>query len=177
MSSKKTTPAKPAAKKLDLGKLLPALILLLGLIIMTVCFVTVNGKLSSANEKIVALNAQVESETALRQQLETECASLNEQLTVASGDLATANERLTTCEDALNTALTAIQTIRTQLAGETEEAPAEDAAEDAADEAPAEDAAAPADEATMTDLPAEDAAEDAADEAAEEASAEAPAAE
>ncbi len=56
-AAKKAPAQKTPAKKIDLMKYLPAIILLIGLIIMTVCFFHINGKLNAANEQLAQAQA------------------------------------------------------------------------------------------------------------------------
>ncbi|MBQ8201260.1 MAG: hypothetical protein IJZ74_05775 [Clostridia bacterium] len=78
-------------------QLLPMVILLIGLIIMMVCFFNVNGKLSTATSAAQSLAAQVETLTA-------EKTALNEKLDAANEAVATANATLAEKEAALTDA-------------------------------------------------------------------------
>ena len=94
--SKTTVPAKkPAAKKFDLVKNLPLLILLIGLIIMTVCFFNVNGKLAAANEQLaqaqaalITVKGDAADETASVTDLSAEITRLQTELETTAAELA-----------------------------------------------------------------------------------------
>lgn len=62
----KTNAKKPAApaKKTDVKKYLPLIVLLIGLIIMTVCFINVNSKLSAAATQLAQTQAALETANA-----------------------------------------------------------------------------------------------------------------
>jgi len=92
----KKAPAKNTpAKKIDLMKYLPVVILLIGLIIMTVCFFNVNGKLAAANEQLaqaqaalITVKGDAADETASVTDLSAEITRLQTELETTAAELA-----------------------------------------------------------------------------------------
>lgn len=138
MSKKNNAPAKKAPVKLNLGAIIPAALLLIGLVIMTVCFFNVNGQLTDTRAALADAQARVaalegtdvaETETApvttdepaenaeLVAANET-IAALEAEVTALEAELAAANEviaekeaLLVVANDAINQATAALEAI------------------------------------------------------------------
>lgn len=101
----KTNAKKPAApaKKTDVKKYLPLIVLLIGLIIMTVCFINVNSRLSDAATQLAQTQAALETANAQLAALSQEPA----EPTIVVDNTAVAEvARLQAELDVANTALT-----------------------------------------------------------------------
>ena len=117
------TPAKAPAKKLNLLPLLPAVLLLIGLVIMTVCFVNVNSQLAETRA------ALIDAQNQLAAQSTATMVVTGEAVTVADTD-----DVLATLEAALadaNAALAAKDEELSAQAAELDAAMAEIAEKDA----------------------------------------------
>ena len=94
-TAKKANTKNTPAKKIDLMKYLPVVILLIGLIIMTVCFFNVNGKLAAANEQLaqaqaalITVKGDAADETASVTDLSAEITRLQTELETTAAELA-----------------------------------------------------------------------------------------
>lgn len=118
------------AKKATLSPIIPVALLLIGLVIMSVCYFNVNGRLNTAlEEKFAAEQALAAANTALQNVPEDKSADLaaaNEALAAKEAELTAANEvvaemdlALTTANEALATANEALAAKETELAETT----------------------------------------------------------
>lgn len=133
MSKKNTAPAK----KLNLGAIIPVALLLIGLVIMTVCFFNVNSQLNEtraaladAQTRVAALEGAeapvdadvadvvVTDDAAVIAALEAELAAANDAIVALEAELAAANtaiaekdELLTLANDAISQATAALEAI------------------------------------------------------------------
>ena len=118
------------AKKATLSPIIPVALLLIGLVIMSVCYFNVNGRLNTAlEEKFAAEQALAAANTALQNVPEDKSADLaavEEALAAKEAELTAANEvvaemdlALTTANEALATANEALAAKETELAETT----------------------------------------------------------
>lgn len=143
--SKSAKNAAPA-KKVDVMKFLPAIVLLIGLIIMTVCFIDVNNQLTQAvaanvelstqlnavNDQLASASSSLNAGTDENATLEETLAALTSQLEAANAaiaekdaQLAAQQDKLDTATDALTQAMETLSLIFGEPAAEAAEEPAE----------------------------------------------------
>ena len=119
MSQKNNAPAKKAT----LSPIIPVALLLIGLVIMSVCYFNVNGRLNTAlEEKFAAEQALTAANTALQNVPEDKSADLvaaEEALAAKEAELTAANEALTAKEAELTTANEALAAKEAELAETT----------------------------------------------------------
>ena len=111
------------AKKATLSPIIPVALLLIGLVIMSVCYFNVNGRLNTAlEEKFAAEQALAAANTALQNVPEDKSADLaaaNEALAAKEAELTAANEVVAEMDLALTTANEALAAKETELAETT----------------------------------------------------------
>ena len=119
MSQKNNAPAKKAT----LSPIIPVALLLIGLVIMSVCYFNVNGRLNTAlEEKFAAEQALAAANTALQNVPEDKSADLvaaEEALAAKEAELTAANEALTAKDVELTTANEALAAKEAELAETT----------------------------------------------------------
>ena len=119
MSQKNNAPAKKAT----LSPIIPVALLLIGLVIMSVCYFNVNGRLNTAlEEKFAAEQALAAANTALQNVPEDKSADLvaaEEALAAKEAELTTANEALAAKDVELTTANEALAAKEAELAETT----------------------------------------------------------
>ena len=104
MSKKTAAKTTAPAKKGGFTRYLPALVLLIGLVIMTVCFINVNNKLNDALAQNAALNAQLNAANDSLNLGADASASLEENIAALTAQLDAANAALTETEAKLTEA-------------------------------------------------------------------------
>ena len=111
------------AKKATLSPIIPVALLLIGLVIMSVCYFNVNGRLNTAlEEKFAAEQALAAANTALQNVPEDKSADLvaaEEALAAKEAELTAANEALTAKDVELTTANEALAAKEAELAETT----------------------------------------------------------
>ncbi len=111
------------AKKATLSPIIPVALLLIGLVIMSVCYFNVNGRLNTAlEEKFAAEQALAAANTALQNVPEDKSADLaaaNEALAAKEAELTAANEVVAEMDLALTTANEALTAKEAELAETT----------------------------------------------------------
>ena len=111
------------AKKATLSPIIPVALLLIGLVIMSVCYFNVNGRLNTAlEEKFAAEQALAAANTALQNVPEDKSADLvaaEEALAAKDAELTAANEVVAEMDLALTTANEALAAKEAELAGTT----------------------------------------------------------
>ena len=111
------------AKKATLSPIIPVALLLIGLVIMSVCYFNVNGRLNTAlEEKFAAEQALAAANTALQNVPEDKSADLaaaEEALAAKEAELTAANEVVAEMDLALTTANEALAAKETELAETT----------------------------------------------------------
>lgn len=111
------------AKKATLSPIIPVALLLIGLVIMSVCYFNVNGRLNTAlEEKFAAEQALAAANTALQNVPEDKSADLaavEEALAAKEAELTAANEVVAEMDLALTTANEALTAKETELAETT----------------------------------------------------------
>ena len=119
MSQKNNAPAKKAT----LSPIIPVALLLIGLVIMSVCYFNVNGRLNTAlEEKFAAEQALAAANTALQNVPEDKSADLvaaEEALAAKEAELTAANEVVAEMDLALTTANEALAAKEAALAETT----------------------------------------------------------
>ena len=119
MSQKNNAPAKKAT----LSPIIPVALLLIGLVIMSVCYFNVNGRLNTAlEEKFAAEQALAAANTALQNVPEDKSADLlaaEEALAAMEAELTAANEVVAEMDLALTTANEALAAKEAELAETT----------------------------------------------------------
>ena len=119
MSQKNNAPAKKAT----LSPIIPVALLLIGLVIMSVCYFNVNGRLNTAlEEKFAAEQALAAANTALQNVPEDKSADLvavEEALAAKEAELTAANEVVAEMDLALTTANEALAAKEAELAETT----------------------------------------------------------
>ena len=119
MSQKNNAPAKKAT----LSPIIPVALLLIGLVLMSVCYFNVNGRLNTAlEEKFAAEQALAAANTALQNVPEDKSADLvaaEEALAAKEAELTAANEALTAKDVELTTANEALAAKEAELAETT----------------------------------------------------------
>lgn len=119
MSQKNNAPAKKAT----LSPIIPVALLLIGLVIMSVCYFNVNGRLNTAlEEKFAAEQALAAANTALQNVPEDKSADLvaaEEALAAKDAELTAANEVVAEMDLALTTANEALAAKEAELAETT----------------------------------------------------------
>ena len=111
------------AKKATLSPIIPVALLLIGLVIMSVCYFNVNGRLNTAlEEKFAAEQALAAANTALQNVPEDKSADLvaaEEALAAKEAELTAANEALTAKDVVLTTANETLAAKEAELAETT----------------------------------------------------------
>jgi hypothetical protein len=111
------------AKKATLSPIIPVALLLIGLVIMSVCYFNVNGRLNTAlEEKFAAEQALAAANTALQNVPEDKSADLvaaEEALAAKEAELTAANEVVAEMDLALTTANEALAAKEAELAETT----------------------------------------------------------
>lgn len=111
------------AKKATLSPIIPVALLLIGLVIMSVCYFNVNGRLNTAlEEKFAAEQALAAANTALQNVPEDKSADLvaaEEALAAKDAELTAANEVVAEMDLALTTANEALAAKEAELAETT----------------------------------------------------------
>ena len=111
------------AKKATLSPIIPVALLLIGLVIMSVCYFNVNGRLNTAlEEKFAAEQALAAANTALQNVPEDKSADLaaaEEALAAKEAELTAANEVVAEMDLALTTANEALTAKEAELAETT----------------------------------------------------------
>ena len=111
------------AKKATLSPIIPVALLLIGLVIMSVCYFNVNGRLNTAlEEKFAAEQALAAANTALQNVPEDKSADLlaaEEALAAMEAELTAANEVVAEMDLALTTANEALAAKEAELAETT----------------------------------------------------------
>ena len=119
MSQKNNAPAKKAT----LSPIIPVALLLIGLVIMSVCYFNVNGRLNTAlEEKFAAEQALAAANTALQNVPEDKSADLvaaEEALAAKEAELTAANKVVAEMDLALTTANEALAAKEAELAETT----------------------------------------------------------
>ena len=119
MSQKNNAPVKKAT----LSPIIPVALLLIGLVIMSVCYFNVNGRLNTAlEEKFAAEQALAAANTALQNVPEDKSADLvaaEEALAAKDAELTAANEVVAEMDLALTTANEALAAKEAELAETT----------------------------------------------------------